>query len=429
MRILIATCHQSIVGGIEKYLQVLIPALLKRGHAAAVLYEHAASEAADRVDPPDADLPVWYWRNGAGGSSVSKDVAGWRPDVIYSNSVESLEMEEFTLATGPTVFYAHAYHGACATGSKCHSFPRPRPCDRKFGLACLALHYPRRCGGLNPVRAFQMFQTQARHHALLADYRSVLVASRHMHSEFAKQGVGREKLRRVPLPITGIRPANTERAARPPAHSILFAGRLVEAKGVDYLLQAVPLAAQDLGRPLTLTIAGDGPARARLERLAARTGMEARFAGWLETDRRMGAMRQADLLAVPSLWPEPFGLVGIEAGCFALPAVGYAVGGIPDWLIAGQTGEIAPGDPPTVQGLADAIVRALGDREHYARLCRGAWELSSEFTVERHLAQLEPILEAACSPASRVASQPALLAATGNELGAGPATSASYRRT
>ena len=108
-------------------------------------------------------------------------------------------------------------------------------------------------------------------------------------------------------------------------------------------------------------------------------------------------MRQADLLAVPSLWPEPFGLVGIEAGCFGLPAVGYAVGGIPDWLIPGQTGELAPGDPPTVEGLAEAMARALADPEHHARLSRGAWELSKQFDTPRHLAMLEPILSAAVS--------------------------------
>jgi glycosyltransferase involved in cell wall biosynthesis len=106
-------------------------------------------------------------------------------------------------------------------------------------------------------------------------------------------------------------------------------------------------------------------------------------------------MRQADLLAVPSVWPEPFGLVGIEAGSIGLPAVAYAVGGIPDWLLPGQSGEVAAADPPTVDGLADAIVRALADPGHYANLCRGAWEVAQRFTLDTHIAKLVPILEAA----------------------------------
>ena len=105
-------------------------------------------------------------------------------------------------------------------------------------------------------------------------------------------------------------------------------------------------------------------------------------------------MRRADLLAVPSLWPEPFGQVGVEGGRLGVPAVGYAVGGIPDWLIPGRSGELAPGDPPTVQGLAEAIVRVLADPSHYSSLCRGAWELASRFTLDAHLAELELILGA-----------------------------------
>jgi glycosyltransferase involved in cell wall biosynthesis len=103
----------------------------------------------------------------------------------------------------------------------------------------------------------------------------------------------------------------------------------------------------------------------------------------------------------PSLWPEPFGLVGLEAGLQAIPAAAFAVGGIPDWLIPGITGELAPGDPPTIEGLSCAIVRALRNREHYERLSLGAWKIARQFTVDRHLDVLEPIL--ANRPSSRVA--------------------------
>jgi glycosyltransferase involved in cell wall biosynthesis len=398
MRILIATVHQSFVGGIEKYVQAVIPALLERGHAVAMLYEHLSPEGAATVDPPGARMPVWHWRDGTGAASLLPAVERWRPDVIYLNSVESLEMEDFVLALRPTVFYGHAYHGTCVTGRKAHFFPRPEPCHRKFGPACLAMHYPLRCGGLNPALAWRMFKIQAAHNSRLGDYESVLVAGAHMRREYERNGVSRDKLQVVPLPITDIHPENTNRPARSPAHSILFAGRLLDVKGVDYLIRAIPPAAQALGRRLTLTIAGDGQERPRLERLAQATGVEVLFAGWLNSEQKMEAMRQADLLAVPSLWPEPYGLVGIEGYCFALPSVGFAVGGIPDWLIPGETGEIAPGDPPTVRGLADAIVRALADPEHYAKLCRGAWKFSLECTIERHLAKLEPILQAACLP-------------------------------
>jgi len=100
-------------------------------------------------------------------------------------------------------------------------------------------------------------------------------------------------------------------------------------------------------------------------------------------------------LIVPSVWPEPFGLVGIEAGCVGLPAVGYGVGGIPDWLKPGISGELASGDTPNPDELADAVVRAIGDESHWQKLRVGAWEMAQQFPRQRHLDQLEKILIAA----------------------------------
>jgi glycosyltransferase involved in cell wall biosynthesis len=101
------------------------------------------------------------------------------------------------------------------------------------------------------------------------------------------------------------------------------------------------------------------------------------------------------VLAVPSLWPEPFGVVGVQAGFVGLPSVAYATGGIPDWLEPGVTGELAPGDHPTVAGFADALVRALRDPEHLMRLRRGAWKSAHRHTMKAHLAALEPVLASA----------------------------------
>ncbi len=410
MKILITTCRQSMIGGVEKYLQSLIPALLETGHEIALLYEHRAQPGNERVDPADAGLPIWYWPDLEPGSAAWRELTEWNADVVFAHGLESLGVEHVLLGRYPVVWYSHVYLGTCGTGRKCHSFPEARPCDRRFGPMCLVLHYPRRCGGLNPFTAWRIFQNQAARHERLPDYTNILVASNHMRRELERHGVDSSKLKLVPLPaedaIHGRAPAFT----KVPEGSLLFAGRLTDQKGVAFLLRALPLAERLLGRKLSLTIAGDGPLRASLEQLAGRLSVSVHFAGWLGAEAKDQAMREADLLVVPSVWPEPFGMVGVEAGSRGLPAAGYAVGGIPDWLIAGETGELAPGDPPTVQGLADAIFRALVDPDHYMRLRRGAWEMSRRFTLEKHLAQLEPILEAACGSVLR---QPAAVPTSG----------------
>jgi glycosyltransferase involved in cell wall biosynthesis len=249
---------------------------------------------------------------------------------------------------------------------------------------------------------WQLFQMQSKSKSRLHEYQTVLVASRHMYQQYEQHGVSPSRLQLLPLFATDhIAPADPP-LAKDISGRILFIGRLMDVKGVDYLIEAVSGAEEKLGRPLTLTIAGDGPDRGKLQEKARRLAVAVEFAGWADAEKKLELMRQADLLAVPSLWPEPFGLVGIEGASLGLPAVGFAVGGISDWLIPGVSGEIAPGDPPAVAGLTDAIVRALADPGHYNQLRRGAWEVAGKFSLDRHLEQLEGILRFGTSSAQFV---------------------------
>ena len=392
MRILIANQHRNLVGGVEKYLQAVIPALANRNHQIAVLFETRFDPAQESIDPADLGLAVSSVAE-VGVDAALRFAADWKPDVVYSHGLQAANLQNALLNAGPNVLYAHNYYGTCATGQKCHSFPVAVPCDRSFGPACLLLHYPRRCGGLHPGTMWRMYQSAAEMNRQLPLYQAVLVASRHMHREFLKHGVNDVHLLPLPNPLEAA-PAQTG-AGKSPRDRILFLGRLTKLKGVGHLLQAIPLASRKLGRPLAVTIAGDGPERANLQSLAQKLGVAAEFPGWIHTSQKPELIADADLLAVPSLWPEPFGLVGIEAGAYGVPAVAYEVGGIPDWLIPGLSGELAPGDPPTVEGLADAMGRALGQPDHYSELCRGALQVASRFTLDAHLVKLEEILSAA----------------------------------
>ena len=96
------------------------------------------------------------------------------------------------------------------------------------------------------------------------------------------------------------------------------------------------------------------------------------FAGWVTGPALATLYSRADLLVVPSLWPEPFGRIGLEAGRHGVPAAAFAVGGIPDRLSEGVNGHMAAGDPPTADGLAQAVIRYLHDPTHLDELRRGA---------------------------------------------------------
>ena len=402
MRILIACTHREIVGGVETYLRALLPLLAARGHEVAVLHERAASEGRETIDGLAGEAPAWCVETA--GPEAVESAGRWRPDVAYVQGLESPAVEEALAGRQPAVLFAHNYHGACVSGTKRHAFPVVRPCDRRFGLGCLLHYYPRRCGGLDPRTLVRLYRLQSRRQALLPLYRAVAVASRHMAAEYRRLGVPDARLHLLPLFAPGAEPdpGPPMSGPRPPGlpSRVLMVGRLTDLKGGRMLVEAMRRAQTCLGRPLRLTVAGDGPERGAMEAAARRASLAAEFTGWVGPERRTELMREADLLAVPSVWPEPFGLVGIEAACVGLPAAAFHVGGVRDWLRPGASGELAPGDPPTADGLAAAVVRALADPARLDRLRAGAREVARGFGAGRHVDGLERILAGACVPGS-----------------------------
>jgi glycosyltransferase involved in cell wall biosynthesis len=384
MRVLIATQHLGVVGGVETYLRAVLPRLASSGFELAILAEHGSPDG-DCSIADGSHLPVWTCDRST--PALLADVERWAPDVVYAHGLGDPRLEVALAERFPTVFFAHNYHGTCISGTKCHTRPGYQPCNRALGLACLAAYFPRGCGGRNPLTMLGLYRTQRRRNRTLQRYRAVLVASRHMASEYQRNGVDTDRLLLIPLFPPDATPDPNVPAPRIRSDRVLFVGRITAQKGLQHLVAALPIASAELGRRLVLVVAGDGPDRAVIEADAKRLGV-AEFLGWVSAERRTAEMRAADVLAVPSTWPEPFGLVGVEAGCVGLPAVGYATGGIPDWLIPGKSGESASGQRPDPKELAQALVRALADDEHLHRLRVGAWETARLFSPEAHVRRL-----------------------------------------
>ena len=127
--------------------------------------------------------------------------------------------------------------------------------------------------------------------------------------------------------------------------------------------------------------------------------MRIKFTGWVSGSKRESLWNDCDLLVVPSVWPEPFGLVGPEAGLHGVPIAAFAVGGITDWLSSGVNGYLADGDPPTASGLAEAIIKCCCDPEIHAHLRRGAEAMAHRFNMKNHLTRLLDVFEKVLEPA------------------------------
>jgi glycogen synthase len=149
----------------------------------------------------------------------------------------------------------------------------------------------------------------------------------------------------------------------PPTEPMLLAmGRLVPQKGFDRLIRALPSVRARL--PATrVVVAGEGPERGNLERLAAQLGCSdmVEFVGHIDHSAVPSLFDAARVVAMPSRH-EGMPFVALEAGERGRAVVGAAVGGIDEVVDHDVTGLLvpAPADEQT-DTLADALVRALSE--------------------------------------------------------------------
>jgi glycosyltransferase involved in cell wall biosynthesis len=297
------------------------------------------------------------------------------------------ETERRTLEIAPAVFFAHNFHGLCISGGKATQFPIIEPCERRFGPSCLLRYFPRRCGGLNPVTMMRAYQTNRQRLQVLAKYSAVITHGSHIVREYRDQGIRCEQ---IVFPIGRGTGHDVATNWVPDSElRLLMMGRMMRTKGGDVLLDALPLLTKRLQRPIRLIMAGDGPSRKSWEAKALelsrrQTGIQVVFPGWLSGSDREAALGNCDVLVLPSLWPEPFGMAGPEAGLHGVPCVAFRAGGIPDWLTEGVNGCLAPSNPPTAGGLADALYRCVSDESMYSKLREGARAASDSRDFDGH---------------------------------------------
>lgn len=139
---------------------------------------------------------------------------------------------------------------------------------------------------------------------------------------------------------------------------LLFVGRLVESKGVQYLLDAMPGILRRFPAAKLLLI-GDGPAEAALRAQVATLGLQSHviFLGALPNAELPAYYATADVFVGPSVGHEGLGLTFVEAGLAGCVLIGTRVGGIPDVITHGQTGFlIEPRDPDAIAEQVNAVL-------------------------------------------------------------------------
>jgi colanic acid/amylovoran biosynthesis glycosyltransferase len=217
----------------------------------------------------------------------------------------------------------------------------------------------------------------------------------------------------------GVDPRAFSRAEQAPDKaSVLFVGRLVEKKGCDLLIRAMFKVQQQVSGA-QLIIIGDGPLRASLEQLAKDLNVNCVFLGSRSSEQIKQALQRASIFCAPSRTAkngdsEALGIVFLEAQAMGVPVVSSLHGGIPEAVIHGKTGLLAPeGD---YHFLAEHL-QSLLQREDLRFLygSRGMEWVRESFDIQARTKALEDAYEEVVSAAAEQRST--VLRRTDNTLG------------
>ncbi len=183
------------------------------------------------------------------------------------------------------------------------------------------------------------------------------------------------------------RDASCRRALAPPDHKILtHVSNFRPVKRVRDVVRIFAGVRKVL--PATLVLVGDGPDRdaAEQETDRLRLGDDVRFLG--KVDQVADVLRGSDLFLLPSE-TESFGLAALEAMACGVPVIASAVGGLPEVVVNGETGYLAP--PGAVDEMMERALAILRDGPLHGRLGASAAARARDFSAERIVPHYETL--------------------------------------
>jgi glycosyltransferase involved in cell wall biosynthesis len=290
----------------------------------------------------------------------------------------------------PSVYTLHNHDAYCPSGTKYLTISKSC-CDRKMSHAlCTWGHLVDSCGSRRPYKIIENLQRAGKELGILKKLKIPVIAnSNYVRSQLIKNGVPPEQV--VTLLCGTPIPKATPNPLTQSIHQnqrILFVGRIVKDKGLDWLLRALTLTDQQIH----LDIAGEGWDRPRIEKLAEDQGVSDRITwhGWCDSKRLDTLYEQCFALIFPSVWPEPAGLVTLEAYARYRPVIASAVGGIPEYICSGETGILVAAND--IKNLAIAVSELAQDYLKTRRMGETGYALFlRDFTIDFHVNRLQEV--------------------------------------
>ena len=367
------------IGGAEKLLFDSLDALEAQGHENIVLYNDNPDQlpSGKRVEyaVPGLEYHVYFHPGIEGLAVQSLDmiediIARHQPDVCHIRNFQNTQVFDLLLRRLPCVRSVHDPRLYCFTHWKL--LPDKSICPHPLGSACVSQGCLTK--GLLPKTDYDRNAPYALNHFKAHRQLPVIIAESRAQIE-ALQANGFKSGQIEWLPnFTPIAPKEEvkaylhEHAATSDMEPVvLFVGRASWEKGAQVLIDAC---AHIQSRCKVVLIAA-GPMLDELQRRAEPYGDRVTIIPGLSYEETREWYAKACCVVVPSVWLENFCLVGLEAFANMKPVIGSRIGGIPDWLVDGETGWLF--DHGDAVGLARLIDRAVAAPEEMAAMGEKAY--------------------------------------------------------
>ena len=408
MRILLLVETLSI-GGLPNYVLELARALVERGDTVALA--HGGGVVPTFLDCRGVELlaltPEGFDQPHALAPLLQR-VHDWNPDLLHLHLCSVLPLLQALPELGvPLLRSFHDYTSLCLRRGR-RRFPGDR-CDRPLGWSCLVqgclLGAPKPAGRWPSL---QNLPAKLAERKAYQGFSGAVVGSQHMRRVLLLNGFDPARVQVVPYfsrfdqQALGQAAMGEAKGAGLPGRDrplrLLFTGQAVKGKGLEVLIKAL----QPLRGNWHLTAISSGPRLPVAKALAERYGIAAHieFIEWLPQEELAGHYRRADLFVLPSVWDDPGPLVGIEAMSFETPVLAFPVGGIPDYVLDGQTGLLT--DQVSAASLADGLQRALDQADGLPALGRAARALVAErHSRSRHVEALQALYRTVTVPSAQ----------------------------
>ena len=381
MHILFINTTCGHVGGVEQNIALVASGLAVRGHTCSFAYLQATGK------DPQAFAALFSSAWSLEEHTFPHILAVVRPDIVYIHKFDEIQPILDALGNIPIVRMFHDHDIYCPRRHKYLTFSR-HICAWKAGIACYAdlAFLQRKEGAMTYSPIYPKLRELWRNRAL----ETIVVGSTYMRSELIRNGFPSKTIHILAPTVSDFPQPPVALHAK---DTVLFVGQLVRGKGVDTLVRAVAL----MRSKVMVHIVGKGNDELFLHDLTRQLDLAERvvFHGWVAHGDLAGFYDDVRIVAVPSRWPEPFGMVGVEAMLRRRPVVASRVGGIPDWLVDGETGISVPCNDP--QALADALDTLVEDTTLAMRMGEAGRKRALDlFAYGRYMDKLERLFQERC---------------------------------